>query len=477
MMPALPDAATGPATFSGEAVHMAIVAAMFLTIFLIAELWTRARTPEPELTRKFVHFAGGLVAMSFPWLFASHVSVLLLAIAFVLVLVVGHRTGLVTSVHGVARRSYGELYFPLAIYLLFLVAHRQPLFYAVALSALVVSDALAAVLGRAYGRRLYQVEGDRRSWEGSTVFFLVTFLGVQLPLLLLTPLDRLHVVLIAFQVALLVTAFEAISLHGSDNLFIPLGTYFLLVKMSAGSAHSLSIQVGAQLALLAAVSAIAWRTRFLTASGAIAAHLVLYAAFSLGGPRWTIAPALVLAGLIALDPSPPHGDARAFAGYQVRAVFYVALVAVLMIFADNTAGMLSTVRFVAGFAHPFFVPFVAALGGQLTLITALKLRSKRETRQVPVAVRFAGAVAIGVLAVAPLSLVLATGRVEAEAMLLAFGVSSVALALHAFWRHTTWWPRGTTWDFRLQTASVALPVFAAIPIHLWWIDAVGSRAG
>jgi len=476
-MLALPEAATGPATIAGEAVHMAVVVAMFLAIFLLAELWKRTRAPEPELTRKFVHFAGGLVAMSFPWVFASHVSVLLLAIAFVLVLVVGHRTGLVTSVHGVARRSYGELYFPLAIYLLFLVARGQPLFYAVALSALVVSDALAAVLGRAYGRRLYQVEGDRRSWEGSTVFFLVTFLGVQLPLLLLTPLDRLHVVLIAFQVALLVTAFEAISLHGSDNLFVPLGTYYLLVKMSAGSAHSLSLQVGAQLALLAAVSAIAWRTRFLSASGAIAAHLVLYAAFSLGGPRWTVAPALVLAGLIALDPSPPRGDARAFAGYQVRAVFYVALVAVLMIFADNTAGMLTTIRLAAGLAHPFFVPFVAALAAQLTLITALRLDSKRETRRWPAALRFAGSAAVGVLAVAPLSLALATGDIETEAMVLTFGVSLAALALHAIGRHSASWPHGTSWALRLQTVSVALPVFAAIPVHLSWLEAAGSRVG
>jgi dolichol kinase len=52
-----------------------------------------------------------------------------------------------------------------AVLLVYLVGHQQPVFYLVAILALVVSDTLAALLGSSYGRQMYQVEGDRRSWR------------------------------------------------------------------------------------------------------------------------------------------------------------------------------------------------------------------------------------------------------------------------------------------------------------------------
>src|SRR5262249_42840900 len=151
----------------------------------------------------------------------SHWPLLVLCLAFIAIMVAARRLGLGQSVHGVARQSKGEIYYVVATYLLFLVGHRQPVLYSIALFALVVSVALAALLGQTYGRWTYAVEGGRKTWEGTAVFFLVTFLGVHLPLLLLTHLDRGHCVLIGIQVGLIVAAFEAISLGGNDNLIVP----------------------------------------------------------------------------------------------------------------------------------------------------------------------------------------------------------------------------------------------------------------
>jgi dolichol kinase len=465
-------APTGPVDWRLEVLHALFVAAAFLSVFAIAEVWKRRFAPPGELTRKFIHFAGGVVVLTFPWLFRSHWSVLALGALSLGVMLLGRRLGFLSSLHDVDRRTKGEVHYAIAVYLLFVVARHQPVFYGISLFALVGSDALAALLGKTYGRWMYAVEAGRKSWEGSAVFFLVTFLGVHLPLLLLTDLDRGHCVIVALQVALLVTSMEAISLYGNDNLIVPLATYYLLMKMSRNSPAGLGLQLGAQLALLAVAGLVAWRSRVLSASGAIAIHLVLYAAFSLGGPSWTVAPALALAGLLMLDPNalkPPSEPERR---YQVLAVFYLSIVAVMMLFADNT--FLTLVHGAASFkrGHPFFVPFVAALAAQVAVMGSLYLRSHRGSRRWPAWLTASVAAAIGWTAIAPLSLLFVTKGVTAPAALVTAAVCAIATVLYAAGRRLPGWPKGPLWDLRLQTLSVAAAVLGSLPIHLRWIGAL-----
>src|SRR2546428_23364 len=113
--------------------------------------------------------------------------------------------------------------------------------------SLVVSDPAAGLLGRACGRLAFFAASDRKSVEGSAAFFVAAFLGVHLALLLLTGVARDASVLIALQLALIVTSFEAISLHGNDNLVVPLATYYLLVKMTPKPAENIGGELAAEL--------------------------------------------------------------------------------------------------------------------------------------------------------------------------------------------------------------------------------------
>src|SRR5688572_5987456 len=286
-------------TLSGELARAAIAGAGFLLLFAVAEVWRATGNPPVEWTRKLVHFGGGLIAAGFPWLFRSHWTLLALGGAFFLILWATRRLGMLQSVHGVSRRSEGGLYYPVAVYLLFLIAAGRPVFYLIALLALVVSDTVAAVLGSSYGRVNYTVERDRRTLEGSAVFFLSTFLVVHLPLLLLAHTAPALSVLVAFQVALVMTLFEGISIRGNDNLIVPLVTYFLLLKLTTQAADFLAYQIAAQLVIMALVALVAWRYQFLTASGAMGFMLFFYGAYSLGGEEWTVAPALALGAYTA----------------------------------------------------------------------------------------------------------------------------------------------------------------------------------
>jgi phytol kinase len=452
----------GWGTPAGELARAALVAVAFLGILAAAEVWKRFAHPPVEWTRKLVHVAGGVVSGTFPWLFSTHWTVLFLGASTLGLLALGKRIGALGSVTGVQRRSVGELLFPGSVYLLFVIARHQPVFYVIALSALVFSDTAAALLGTAYGRHTYTVVSDRKSIEGSVAFLLVTFLAVHLLLLLGTDIERAACVLVAAQLALLVTAFEAISMGGNDNLIVPLMTYYLLVKLTPEPWEGIAIQLLAQLALLAGMILLSFRTGFLTLAGAIAAHLTLYAAFSLGGPGWTVAPVLTLAGILVFYRiAPPSADA-AGPRHEVRQVFYVSIVPILLLFLDNSFATLVEPGHTLGSGHPFFIPFVGAFAATLAIVGFRALRRRRSTGTSAAAI----AALVAWAAVTPLALWLGPQRLQPTALALTAATCLGGLAL--YWAGTRWFrtsPAGA-WDLRLQAVCVATASAIALPFSI-----------
>jgi phytol kinase len=283
-----------------EALRGVAVGTGFLLIFAAAELWRRYGNPPVEWSRKFVHFTGGLLVLAFPWIFTSRWAVLALVSVFSVLIWGTRRAGLLRSVHGVTRESHGSLFYPLAVVILFTISHGQPAFYLASALALVVSDTAAALVGSTYGRNWYDVGQDRRSIEGSVSFFLATFLAVHVTLLLMTGVDRSVSVLVAVQVALVVTLFEGISLNGSDNLFVPLATYHLLLRLTPESPAVIAGHTGVVVAILVLLSLLARRSRLMKTSGVMAASLFFYLIYSLAGPEWMLAPVLGFVGIVGM---------------------------------------------------------------------------------------------------------------------------------------------------------------------------------
>jgi dolichol kinase len=455
-------------TPAGELARAAAVALAFGALFTAAELWRRRFGPPVEWTRKLVHVGGGVVSGTFPWLFASAWTVLALALFAAGTLALGRRAGLLRSVTGVERRSQGELWFPVGVFLLFALARHQPVFFLVALGVLVFADSAAALIGRSYGRLGYSVGEDRKSIEGSVVFLLVTFLAAHLTLLLGTSLDRAVCVLVAAQLALLATCVEAISRHGNDNLVVPLGTYYLLLKMTPHAAPELQLQLLAQLGLLALTGTIAWRTHFLTFSGAVAAHLVLYAAFSLGGPAWTLAPLGALAGFLVLDArhggehGVPHG------GHQVRSIYHATIVAVLLLFADNSFATLIPLHEALRSGHPLFPLFVGALAAPFAIVALEFGETVPVDRHRPLASRASRAVLGAGLAILAPGLAAFGSHVTTETIVIAALVAAVAVTLHLLARGQLGPPGDGEGPLRRASLATLIAVLVVLPVHFLW---------
>jgi phytol kinase len=334
----------------------AVPLVLFLALLGVAEWWARSADVPSEWPRKLVHLTGGLIGLTFPWFVTSPWIVLVFALGLSSLFLLGARGRFLRCLHSVTRRTLGSEYYPLAVFLVFLMAGDEPWRYVASILTLALADAFAALIGSHYGRIRYVVEDSKKSLEGSMVFLVIAFLTIHLPLLLMSDLPRETAVLAALLVALLVTGFEAVSLEGSDNLFVPVGVCALLGKITAQPIEEIIFQNVSFLVLITVMGGIMWRTRAFPLSAGLMAILFTYGAWSLGSPAWAL-PALVVFLLYAaawIWIKPADGARPSF---RVRIMFRVlAIPLVILIFAN-----------VFHWEDLLFLPFVASLSAVATM--------------------------------------------------------------------------------------------------------------
>lgn len=196
--------------------------------------WLARRHAWPaELQRKCVHVATGLYALTLPLTFSETWPVLLLCALAVVVMGVMRLpalagSGIGSTIHGVERKSYGEILLAVAVGFTFFRSVGQPVLFVLPILVLTFSDAAAALTGVNYGRRLFAVEDGAKSVEGVVMFFLVTFILAMVTLLLMTDIARANVIVLSLVVAAFGALLEADSWRGLDNLFVPVGLHLFL---------------------------------------------------------------------------------------------------------------------------------------------------------------------------------------------------------------------------------------------------------
>ena len=316
-----------------DLIWASIISIIFLSPFVIAEI-LRKNGVCAEGTRKFVHFSGAFVTIFFPFILKSHWTVLLLAVGFALIMLLTKKIGLLQSVHGVERKSDGAIYHPIAIYSCFLYSQilNEPWFYVISILILAISDALAALVGKSYGANEFLVEvGLRKTIEGSVTFFLTSFLITHLILLLATNTGRLESVLIALLISIIVTVFEGVSLKGADNLFIPLGTMYILSKNITPTVEGISFQIFALLSFLIGYLILMFPYKRIGFSGVILLGLINYIVWALLGNICAII-LFAFSFICAKTDLILNYDCEVSDSYRVRPVFYILTVPVICAF-------------------------------------------------------------------------------------------------------------------------------------------------
>jgi phytol kinase len=238
----------------------------------------------------------------------------------------------------VGRVTLGEIYFPVAVVWLFwLTRGESALLFVIPVLVLTLADATCALVGMRYGMTKY--EGASKSLEGSVAFTVVAFLCVHVPLLLWSPVGRLESLLIAFTLALLVMLLEGSAWRGLDNLFIPIGGYFLLRVYTTLDVDELAARLVVALALVALIVA-ARRSTTLEDDSLVASAFLCYVAWALMGWRWLVPPLVVFAGYRLLSPATEDNRRRMHGVAAVLSVWAVAVAWLALASALDRPGLL-----------------------------------------------------------------------------------------------------------------------------------------
>ncbi|MEO6867063.1 MAG: hypothetical protein ABI200_03500 [Gaiellales bacterium] len=283
-----------------ELVGTLTVGVVALAVLALADALKRTTSLPYELTRKVAHIGSGLAVLLIPVFISSSWTVLVLTSGFALLMFSTHVFGLLQGVHGVGRGVGGVLWYPVTAWLLFFIVFDVRggtyLEYAIPVLVLACADAMGAVIGRSWGRHKYEViTGHYRSVEGSTAFFITALACIALPLTIGMDVPVLHALSVAALVSLIAMAFEAVSVHGLDNLLVPMGTLLFLERFLPLDGRQLAMHALVLVAVTSCALVIGWR-RPATGGGIASFVLSCYTVLLLGGWLW-LPP---LAGLIAV---------------------------------------------------------------------------------------------------------------------------------------------------------------------------------
>lgn len=200
-------------------------------ILLSSEMLWRKKVIKDEIARKFIHILAGCWMAFWPYYLPFDGIFILGCVALTLILY-SRFTRLFHAIYAVKRRTYGDIFFAMAIVICAYLSQADWVF-TVSILLLALADGTAAIVGQLWGKgNTYFVFGFkalRKSWSGTSAFILCTYLAIGLGWMLGGQdhmRDELTTVLVLLP--LVATAAENTMPAGMDNLVTPLLTVVIL---------------------------------------------------------------------------------------------------------------------------------------------------------------------------------------------------------------------------------------------------------
>lgn len=174
-----------------------------------------------EMIRKSVHIAVGHWSLLAVWLMDSWYVAAVPLIFFTFAnAVLLYKSP--SSVHQTERKSFGTVYYPIALLIiLYFFFESEPIAFLAGSLVLAWGDGMAALIGRKYGTVIYDLYGQKRSFQGSIAMFLSSY-AVLFLLFLWNDVVLWQVVTYGFIISIIATLTEAISYRDWDNFTIPI---------------------------------------------------------------------------------------------------------------------------------------------------------------------------------------------------------------------------------------------------------------
>ncbi|MDH5544218.1 MAG: hypothetical protein OEZ43_01425 [Gammaproteobacteria bacterium] len=274
---------------------------------LVVKLLARRFQWHPELSRKAVHIGMGCVTLSFPFVFSQAWAVAVLTgISAILLFLIKKlpilQRNLGSALHGVKRDSYGDFYFPLAVAASFYLAKGDTTLYMIPILILTFADAMAALIGVFLGETRFKTSVGEKTVEGSLAFLFTAFLCSFCYLVIFTDFDVYTSLLASTLLGIVIMLVEAFSWDGIDNLFVPIGSLFLIREYLHLSHETLTQHIGILLLLL--LGLLWWRRWSTLRNEAILLASVFgYVVWALADWRWLLVALVTILSYPLLTPA------------------------------------------------------------------------------------------------------------------------------------------------------------------------------
>ena len=131
-------------------VFLAII--VFIILLVVVEMAKKIFSFSGEISRKIAHVTSAAIIFFLPY-YLSQWQIVFLAAFFVIILIFSKRLNLLTSIHQVARKTWGEILLPAGTgvaALLFLPNHLAAFQFGILVMG--ISDGLGGIIGLRFGR-------------------------------------------------------------------------------------------------------------------------------------------------------------------------------------------------------------------------------------------------------------------------------------------------------------------------------------
>ena len=194
---------------------------MSCTLVGVVEMFKRRFSLPTNVSRRVTHIGASLIAAASP-LFLNQLTIVIACLFFAGLIFFGRKTTLLSSIHDVERRSFGDVFLPLgeAVSAIVFLPHSIAAFQ-FGILVMGISDAFAGLGGEKFGKHKIHFFGNHKSIEGSIIFFICTLILA----LLFAPVFSHQVII----VSAILTIVEFLAIYGFDNLVLPtLGAFLIL---------------------------------------------------------------------------------------------------------------------------------------------------------------------------------------------------------------------------------------------------------
>lgn len=188
-----------------------------------------------EASRKFIHIMLGnwwIIAMLFfnnVW-FASFGPAL-----FVIVNYISYKKDLIKVMEREEQDGFGTVYYALALLILSILSfgiYKNPTLGLIPTLVMAYGDGFAAIVGKHLKSKRYKLSDTKKSFAGSLTMFFIALILIGGYLFFVNGSvfwTSAHWPLISVMMAFVVTAVEAFSGKGWDNITVPISTVLLLI--------------------------------------------------------------------------------------------------------------------------------------------------------------------------------------------------------------------------------------------------------